>query len=91
MNGWNRKETLAWVDRLDVSFNLTRNYLIGLVKQERQARNEQVEQAYGQAMKLFGSLQSKLLALEEHLGVEVVWEEPKLSPGKYAVKKKAKR
>ncbi len=54
---------------------------------EKRTRNEQVEQAYGQAMKLFGSLQSKLLALEEHLGVEVKWVEPESKPGHYEVKK----
>ncbi len=86
-----KKEIRAGLDRVITTADLSRRFFYDLIATERQTRNEQVEQAYGQAMKLFGSLQGKLLALEEHLGVEVVWEEPKLSPGKYVVKKKAKK
>lgn len=55
------------------------------ISRERASRNEQLEQAYGKVLNLFGSLQKKLLALEEHLGVEIKWVDE--TPGYYGVKK----
>ena len=87
-----RKEFQAGLDRATTTADLSRRFFYDLIATERQTRNEQIEQAYGQAMKLFGSLQSKLLALEEHLGVEVKWVEPESKPGHYeAVKVKKAR